>query len=327
MEIPGFVDLQVNGYKNIEFSDSDLTEERFRYACKELLGHGVAAFLPTVICTTDEIYEQNLSIIAKVLSSGEFEGRLLGIHAEGPFISREPGAVGGHNVDCVRDCSIDLLDKLQDWADGHIKLITVAAELESAEVICKRAIEKGMVVSLGHHLAEPADLKRMAAAGATALTHLGNGMPNMSPRHDNPLWAGAAEEELVAMLITDGHHLPAPVIKTVIRAKGVEDIVVVSDQSALAGMPPGEYFLKTDRKVVLEKDGRLHNPDEGCLAGSSSTIFECMNYLASLRFLEIDELLEVGFYGPLRLIDVDPNLISANVSVKYDEDASVFELL
>ena len=152
-------------------------------------------------------------------------------------------------------------------------------------------------------------------------------MPNMSPRHDNPLWAGAAEEELVAMLITDGHHLPAPVIKTVIRAKGVEDIVVVSDQSALAGMPPGEYFLKTDRKVVLEKDGRLHNPDKGCLAGSSSTIFECMNYLASLRFLEIDELLEVGFYGPLRLIDVDPNLISANVSVKYDEDASVFELL
>ena len=167
MEFQGFVDLQVNGYKNIEFSDADLTEERFIYACNELLAHGVAAFLPTVICTTDEIYKQNLSIIAKVLSSGQFEGRLLGIHAEGPFISREPGAVGGHNVDYVRDCSIDLLDKLQSWAQGHIKLITIAAELEGAETICKRAIEKGMAVSLGHHLATPNDLKRLAAASAT----------------------------------------------------------------------------------------------------------------------------------------------------------------
>ncbi len=82
-------------------------------------------------------------------------------------------------------------------------------------------------------------VSRLVQAGATSLTHLGNGVPAMLPRHENPIWAGLANDELVAMIIPDGHHLPAPVLKTIVRAKGVDRCVAVSDASSLAGLGPG----------------------------------------------------------------------------------------
>ena len=114
MRIPGFVDLQVNGYKGVDFACIDLTEEKFIYGCRELFKAGTAAFLPTVVTSSEEAYEQNLPLISKVINREEFKGKLLGIHLEGPFISAEPGAVGAHNSEYVCPPSIDYLKRLQD---------------------------------------------------------------------------------------------------------------------------------------------------------------------------------------------------------------------
>lgn len=78
-----------------------------------------------------------------------------------------------------------------------------------------------------------------ADAGAQALTHLGNGVPGMVPRHRNPIWAGLAEERLAAMIITDGHHLPPELIRVICKVKGAAKIIVTSDASPGAGLPPG----------------------------------------------------------------------------------------
>lgn len=326
MEIPGFVDLQVNGFVGVDFSAFDLAEDRFRHACREVLRRGTAAFLPTLITRPDEVYERNLPVIARVMAEPEFEDRLLGIHLEGPFLSSTPGAVGAHNPDWTRSPSPAFLDQLQKWAAGRIRLITIAAELDGAEELARHAVAQGVAVSLGHHTADEQDLARLAGAGATALTHLGNGLPNRVDRHRNPLWAGLAEDALTATIIADGHHLPPSVLKAVIRTKGADRVVVVSDASPFAGLPPGRYAT-ADNAIVLEESGRLHNPEKGCLVGSSVMMIDCMNHLASLGLLDEDELVRVGFANPLRLAGVAPGRIRSDSPVAFDPAARTFRLV
>ncbi|MFA6659933.1 MAG: hypothetical protein WCS25_09605, partial [Victivallaceae bacterium] len=97
IEVPGFVDLQVNGFLGVDYSDENLTEDNFISSAKELLARGTAAFLPTVITSFENIYERNLPMLAKAMKTPELENRVLGLHLEGPFISALPGAVGAHN--------------------------------------------------------------------------------------------------------------------------------------------------------------------------------------------------------------------------------------
>src|SRR5512143_1911214 len=100
-QLPGLIDLQVNGYKGVDFSGDHLTEEDFARACRQLLDAGTTAFLPTLITSAAEVYAHNLPLITKVLRQEEFQGRVLGIHLEGPFISTEDGARGAHSTQWV----------------------------------------------------------------------------------------------------------------------------------------------------------------------------------------------------------------------------------
>ncbi len=302
MRLPtGFVDLQVNGFLGVDFSSPALTEGDFVRACRVLLAQDTAAFLPTVITSSLETYTRNLPLMADVMAREEFQGRLLGFHLEGPFIAPEPGAVGAHNPAYVSAPDVALLEQLLDWANGRVRLLTLAAELPGAEDVARCAVERGITVSIGHSLFTTTDLDRMADAGATALTHLGNGLPNVLPRHDNPLWVGLAHDAYTAMFITDGHHLPAPVLKTAVRAKGADRFIVVSDASPVAGLPPGRYHV-LDNDAILEPSGRFHNPEKQCLVGSSATMAQCMAHLASLDVFSEAELKQVGWGNPLRLI-------------------------
>lgn len=321
--VPGFVDLQVNGFKGIDFSSPDLTEKDFIHACRLLLAEGTTAFLPTVITSPRYVYERNLPLIATVMESDEFQGRLLGIHLEGPFISGQPGAVGAHNPDYVRKPDTSLLDQLHEWSGGAIRLLTLAAELDGADELARLAVSLGITVSIGHTLADEADMERLAQAGATALTHLGNGLPNMLHRHHNPIWAGLANDGLAMMIISDGHHLPSPMMKSLIRAKGVAEVAIVSDASPVAGLPPGHYTT-LGCEAILEESGRLHNPQMGCLVGSTATMLQCMNYLASLGFLSMGELVEMGFHNPLRFIGINPGDVRGELQASYEDEAGVF---
>lgn len=324
MKIPGFVDLQVNGYKGIDFSSPELTEERFVFACEALVRQGTAAFLPTIITSPVYIFERNLRLMSRSMEHKDLKGHILGVHVEGPFISDQDGARGAHNPEWVRKPDTKFLEKLYEWSGGTIKLLTIAAEIEGAEALCRHATELGITVSLGHQMATEADLKRLVTSGARSLTHLGNGLPRLLPRHENPIWAGLANDDLTAMVIADGHHLPASILKTVFRTKGTSNVIVVSDASPIAGLPPGRYnTLGND--VILEESGLLHNPQTGYLVGSSSTMIDCMNYLLSLEMLTLDELLDLGFYNPLRLIDVDPSSIIGS-PLPYLENENRFVL-
>jgi len=315
--LPGLVDLQVNGYKGADFSGGDLTEGSFAQACRDMLATGATAFLPTLITSPAEIYERNLPLIARMLDTEEFRGRVLGIHLEGPFISREDGARGAHTAEWVRDPDPAYLDELIRLADGKIRLLTIAADQKGAEELSRHATSRGVAVSLGHHMASEADLARVVAVGAKALTHLGNAVPALLPRHENPIWAGLAIDRLDATIIADGHHLPRSILQTILRAKGPEHCIVISDASPLAGLPAGEYWSMGAR-VRLEANGRLYNPATGYMAGSSATLLDCANHLASLGLAGLSELGTMCFYNPLRLIGISPKQVAVSRRVLFD---------
>lgn len=323
MKVPGLVDLQVNGYQGVDFSSLELTEDDFVRACRAILEAGTTAFLPTLVTSPMEVYERNLPLIAAVLERQEFRSRILGVHLEGPFISAEGGARGSHNPKWIMKPDIEYLNKMVGWARQKVKMITIAADVERAEDLAHWCTERGIVVSLGHHMASESDLEKLVQAGARALTHLGNGVPANLPRHENPIWAGLSNDSLWAMVVTDGHHLPPSVLKTFLRAKGVSRCIVVSDASPLAGMPPGRYSI-LGNDVILQENGRIYNPDTGYLVGSSATMLQCMNYLASLKLLSSDELLTLGFFNPLKLIGVDPGSVQPAKDILFDERKNLF---
>ncbi len=322
--IPGFVDLQVNGYLGVDFSSPDLTEDDFLHVCGELRQAGTAAFLATIVTSPLDIYRRNLPLIAGLMDTPPAKGCVLGFHVEGPFLSPEPGARGVHPVEHIRPPDPDIFDEMMELSGDSIRILTVGADVDHAEKLATHAVEMGVTVSLGHHIADEDDLSRMADAGAKALTHLGNGVPMMLNRHHNPVLAGLAEDRLTGMVITDGFHLPPSLIKIIIRCKGVSNLVVVSDAAPLAGMPPGRYH-SLGGDVILEKSGHLHDAHSEYLAGSASTMLDCMNLLASLDFLIYDELIAVGYENPLSLIGSDPSSIQSDLRLSWDNGQMCFK--
>ena len=296
-----YIDLQVNGYLGIDFSEPGLTLEGVRTVTEALYRRGTLAYCPTVISSPPETYEQNLPVLAEAFRDPDLAPRLLGIHIEGPFISPKPGARGAHTASSITPPDIKLLDHFRRLSGDNIRLLTVAPELDGIAELINHAAKSGITVSLGHHEAGPDDIRRAIDAGATAVTHLGNGVPNTLPRHPNPLWDQLAEDRLTPMLITDGHHLPPSFIKCVFDLKGICNVAIVSDSAPIAGLGPGKYrTLGLD--VVLEESGKLWVPEGDHLAGSSANIRECAEYLDSLEFLGRNALEAAAIHTPLRLL-------------------------
>lgn len=295
-------DLQVNGFRGVDFSSPDLTASDFRDAVEGLMSGGTDVFLPTIITSGEDIYRRNLGLMVQVRESHpSLEKHLPGFHLEGPFISPAPGAVGAHDPQWVQAADEALLLRLMGYAKGRIRLLTVAAEVEGIEPLIRRAKGLGIAVSCGHQLAGADDLARAVQAGATALTHLGNGMPNQVDRHRNPLLAGLGETRLKIMFIADGHHLPREVLRLLLRLNPIERLIVVSDASPAAGLPPGNYTV-LGNEAVLEANGRLHNPQKNCLVGSSATLAECVRVMEELDLVTQTQLGKMVWDNPMALI-------------------------
>ena len=128
------VDLQVNGYKGLSFTPKEGTSvsiDELRLLCRAYFRDAaVVAFVPTMVTSSMATYQQVLPILADLVEDHEFRGRLPGIHLEGPFISPLPGAIGAHNVASVTTPSVEAFNELQTLARGHVRILTIAAEVE-----------------------------------------------------------------------------------------------------------------------------------------------------------------------------------------------------
>jgi N-acetylglucosamine-6-phosphate deacetylase len=304
MERKGFVDLQVNGYLGVDLVSPGLTSDDLHRMTAELLSRGTVGYCATVITSDMEIYRRNLPLIAKTMDESGVRRRLLGIHMEGPYLSTKEGARGAHSANVMRLPDPDEFDRFQEWAQGKIEILTLAPELPGAiRLIEHIASHHRTKVSVGHHLAPREVIHQAADAGATLITHLGNGCPNMVPRHESIIIYQMVEDRLHAGLIGDGHHLPDDFIRVALRCKGIDNVFIVSDSAPIAGFPAGEYETLGNR-VTLTPAGRIQHATAMHLVGSGNNLAECMRHLVGRKLLTEDEAWRAGLVNPMAILGI-----------------------
>ena len=334
---PGFVDLQVNGADGVDFSSPSLTLEDARRAFRCILRSGCAAFLPTVITSPPEVYANILPVLAEAADCPDFAGRVLGIHLEGPLISPAEGFRGCHSETVIRNATESTsvtaatFETLQGMAKGRLRLITVAAEVPGISEFIEAACSANVRVLLGHQRANGDQLTAAARAGASGFTHLGNGCATLAHRHDSPLIQalGTPEGELPwTTVIADGVHLPPHALRAILKNKGVDRTILVSDANPVVGMADfnnvrGHTFAGL-RVSVDAKDGSVRDDASGGLAGSGANLMQCANTLVKLGLGSPADAVHMGFAAPLQFLGEDRLACSERWGdgVGYSEDGT-----
>jgi N-acetylglucosamine-6-phosphate deacetylase len=295
---PAFWDIQVNGREGLSFSGPDLTVAQVRSIALAQGPLGTARFCPTLITAPAEQMLHGLRTIAAACECApEVDRAVLGIHLEGPFLSEQEGYRGAHPAAEMRDPSWALFEEFQRAAGGRIVLVTLAPERKGAIEFIRRASGAGIVVALGHTAASGALIREAAAAGARLSTHLGNGIASMLPRHPNPIWEQAALETLSASLIADGDHLDLATLRVLLKAKGPERSILVSDASPLAGLAPGRYG-----DWEIEPSGRIVVADTPYLAGANHGLETGMRVLLEATGWGLGDCIDTVTANPARLL-------------------------
>ncbi|MFC2124643.1 N-acetylglucosamine-6-phosphate deacetylase [Bacteroidota bacterium] len=302
---PGLIDTQVNGYSSISFGQDKLTTKEVRKVTEAMWKEGVTTYFPTVVSSPHERIKTSFSILAEANEKdAEIRQSVPGFFLEGPYISPIDGFRGAHNKDYVRLPDWEEFTEYVKASNNQIILVGVAPEMEGAISFIQKCKNKGITVALAHHNGNADIIHEAVNNGATVSTHLGNGCANMINRHNNPLWPQLAEERLTPSLIVDGHHLRPEEVKTFLKVKGPDNIMLVSDATMLAGMPPGTYNWD-GKTVVMTEDGMLKYPEQNVLAGASFPIRYGVFNVMKFTGCSLEEAITMASTTPANTFNLD----------------------
>lgn len=265
-----FFDVHVHGACSYDFMTATLSE--IEAVGRFLAGRGVAHYLATTVTGPVEVTLRALERLADAIErsqkaeSAEAIAVPVGVHLEGPFLSHAKRGV--HPPQFLELPSVELFERFQHAARGHVRLLTIAPEIPGALELITHASTRGVRVSLGHSNATAAETLAAIAAGATSATHLGNAMRAFEPREPGILGTILDREDMYAEAICDGVHLDAAFVRLWLKLKGDQHAILVTDGMSATGMPDGTYALG-DLQVEVN-DGVCRAA--GKLAGSVLTM-------------------------------------------------------
>ncbi len=269
---PGLFDLQVNGFAGVDFQQDDLPLEALEHAMRGLHAHRTTRILYTLITDRVDALCRRLEHVERLRQrSPLLRDTIAGYHLEGPWLSPENGYHGAHNPAVMMPPRIADADRLIAAAGGNLRLVTLAPERPDADTVTAHLARHGVRVAAGHTNASDADLDRAITAGLSLCTHLGNAVPAVLPRHNNIIQRLLARDELTAVFIPDGIHLPPAVLKNFVRAKPRNRVLFTTDCMAAAGATAGRYTLGAIQTEV-GADGVVREPGKPNFAGSSLTM-------------------------------------------------------
>jgi N-acetylglucosamine-6-phosphate deacetylase len=263
---PAFFDVHIHGAAGHDVMEA--TPEALNAIGSFLASHGTGSFLATTVTAPLDATLRALSGLAKLLAAPPAGGVALplGIHLEGPFLSHLKRGV--HPPEHLLAPDIGVFDRLQEAAEGHVRLMTLAPELPGAAELTAHATARGVRVSLGHSNATAAETRAAIAAGAVSATHTFNAMRPLDHREPGILGTVLTCDSLFAELICDGVHTAREMVKLWGRAKGPRRAILMTDAMSATGMPDGEYLL--GGFPVQVANGRAMA--DGVLAGSVLTL-------------------------------------------------------
>lgn len=279
--IPGFFDNHTHGCMGIDFNTANTDE--ILQAAAHYASWGVTGFLPAVMTDSPEVICRQLSRCA---DAAETRGcnALRGIHLEGPFLS--PLYKGAMPEQFLLAPDYDLFMRFQDAAHGLIKVVTISPELDGAVEFTRKVSDLGVRVSIGHSSASYEQAMACIDAGAASTTHTMNAM-KLLHMHDPAILTAVLGSDIYCEMICDGFHLHPPIVRLLVKIKGTEKMIPVTDSMMAAGYPDGFYMLGVNKVKVENGDAKL--VENGVRAGSTLTMQKALLNILSFTGLSLEQ--------------------------------------
>jgi N-acetylglucosamine-6-phosphate deacetylase len=309
--VPGFIDIHVHGGGGFSLATPDPEEAR-SYA-RWVVAKGVTSFVASVAADTPaegEVYLRAAAQAAGPVASG---AELLGIHLEGPFVnSARRGALP---ESWLRAPNLSLLRRFVNAAGGHLRMLTLAPELAGARAVLEKATAAGCVVALGHSDATYEAAQEAFAAGARHLTHAFNAMRGFHHREPGLLGAALESHAVTVELIADGVHVHPAAARLLLRAKGAENVALITDGAAPAGLSRGTF--RTGGREARLSQGRITLPDD-TIAGSAATMDVVVRNVIEWGLVPPADAVRMASTVPARVVGVDGH--KGRIAPGYDAD-------
>jgi N-acetylglucosamine-6-phosphate deacetylase len=297
---PGFVDIHIHGGAGHDVMEADA--DGLSAVEQLLFKHGVTSYFPTTVTAPLDKTWSALDRLANAIESAsrydesrKVRARPLGIHLEGPFISHARRGV--HPPQNLLLPTLPAFDRFWQAARGHIRVMTIAPELEGAGEVIAEAARREVCISLGHSNSDLNSARAAVAAGARHATHTFNAMRPLDHRDPGIIAEVLTDSRLSGDIIADGIHLDPTIVELFLKAKGVDGAVLITDAISATGMPDGRYRLGTFEVEV--RNGRCLA--DGKLAGSVLTMDRAVRNVMHFAHWDMQQAIRLATLNPARV--------------------------
>ena len=295
--VPGFIDVHTHGAVGVDVNAA--SAEDLEKICQFMAGNGTTSWLCSVLTDTRE---QTLACIDAFNEHEKMDqqgAHLLGIHLEGPFLASEfKGAMPEY---LLQKANMPLLAEYQERAKGNIRYITVSPEVEGIVEAIPDIRKMGIKVAIGHSGADYETSMKAIENGAVCCTHTFNAM-KLLHQHFPAIMGAALESDIYCEAICDGRHLHPGVVRLLLKTKGLDKVVAITDSIMAAGLPDGQYKLGVNDVVVVDGDAKL--ADTGVRAGSTLTQNTALLNLLRFTGRDLNQILPLLTENPAKMLGI-----------------------
>ena len=305
--LPGLVDIHSHGAAGEDFSDGN--PEGLKKILQYEKRCGITSYCPTSMTFPKERLRQ---IFASIKGAQTEDGAtVVGINMEGPFL--DPAKKGAHVEKWIAAPDVAFVRELNQDADGLVRLVTVAPNMDGAEEFIKEMHEE-VCISLGHTAADYDCASRAMKLGAHHVTHLYNAMQPFGHRAPGLIGAAMDDPECMVELICDGYHIHPSAIRAAFRMFGPERVILISDSMRATGMENGTYELGGQEVTVKDRKAVLK---DGTLAGSATNLYGCM--CKAIEFgIPLEQAIMAATANPARSIGIFDRVGSIRIGKQAD---------
>ncbi|UTR13363.1 N-acetylglucosamine-6-phosphate deacetylase [Salipaludibacillus sp. LMS25] len=313
--VPGFIDIHIHGAAGADVMDGE--KEALQTMRTALPAEGTTSFLATTITQQHEAKLQALKTIKNVIVQQDKRGAdILGVHLEGPFISKK--RAGAQPSEFIQQADNHLFQEFQEASGHHIKLVTMAPEEDPDGELISLLCEQQVIPSIGHSNATYDEVVKAIEKGMSQVTHLFNGMKGVHHRDLGVAGAALLHDELMTELIVDGIHVSPPMVKLAYKSKGADNIILITDAMRAKGMAQGESTLGGQKVIVNHDRATL---EDGTLAGSILKMNNAIKNMMSYTGCSLKEAVQMASLNPAKQLRIDDR--KGSLAVGKDADFTV----
>ncbi len=327
--IPGLTDIHFHGCMGRDFCDG--SEEAIDTIAAYEASVGVTTIVPATMTMKEEVLGavcEAADRYRKAQEAGQKKGKaiLVGIHMEGPFISREK--MGAQNPEYIKEPENALYEMMQKKSGGIIKIVDIAPEIAGAIAFIKDKKEEA-ILSLSHTMADYTTAMEAFAAGALHVTHFYNAMTPFSHREPGIIGA-AADAGANVELVCDGVHVHPSAVRAAFRLIGKDKVILISDSMRAAGLKDGTYSLGGQSVMVQQNHAVLEN---GTIAGSVVHLMDCMRNAVKYMQIPLETAIQCAAVNSAKSVGIYDEYGSitpgkkANLVLLQKEDLSLHKVI